>query len=35
MDKKPRILPEKIGLKPLPFREKLKEDDSLLQSSSF
>ncbi|PSB16815.1 hypothetical protein C7B69_17585 [filamentous cyanobacterium Phorm 46] len=29
------ILPERIGLKPLPFREKLKENYSLLQSSSF
>ena len=28
-------LPERIGLKPLPCREKLKEDYSLLQSSSF
>ena len=28
-------LPERIGLKPLPFRDKLKEDYSLLQSSSF
>jgi hypothetical protein len=29
------FLPEKIGLKPLSDREKLKSDDSLLQSSSF
>jgi len=28
-------LPERIGLKPLPCREKLKSDYSLLQSSSF
>jgi hypothetical protein len=30
-----KTLPERIGLKPLPDREKLKEDYSLLQSSSF
>ena len=29
------ILPERICLKPLPCREKLKEDYSLLESSSF
>ena len=29
------LLPERIGLKPLPDREKAKEDYSLLQSSSF
>gem|GEM_PF-3601054 len=28
-------LPKRIGLKPLPLREKLKSDYSLLQSSSF
>jgi PemK-like, MazF-like toxin of type II toxin-antitoxin system len=28
-------LPERIGLKPLPCREKLKSDYSLIQSSSF